>query len=123
MNKDSKAAKLITKLLRETLAGSIKWDITNPPKALYQQTEDVVPLYLEAEYKGKIFGVYECRKKDYFDVDAFHWIKILGFCIVDREGRVIWELDEIFPALYDLFISAREQASGIDDIFDEVLGD
>lgn len=123
MSTESKTAQLITKLIRETSQGNVTWMVENPPKSLNSETEQSVPLYLETEYKGKILGIYDLRTKYYTDVDEYSWSENIGFCIVDTKGRVVWESTERSPALFDLFNTAREQASGIDDILDDLLDD
>ena len=123
MSTESKTAQLITKLIRETAKGNVEWEVKNPPRSLNSETEQSVPLYLQADYKGKLLGVYDLRTKSYTDVDEFYWSESIGFCIVDAKGRVVWESTESSPALFDLFSSAREQASGIDDILSELLDD
>lgn len=123
MNKESKTAQLITKLIRETAKGNVRWEAEDAPRALNAETEQSVPLYLQTEYKGKTLGVFDLRTKYFTDVDEYYWAEGVGFCIVDDRGRVVWESRESSPALLDLFNTAREQASGIDDILDDLLGD
>lgn len=123
MSTESKTAQLITKLIRETAKGNVKWEVEDAPRALNAETEQSVPLYLETEYKGKTLGVFDLRTKYFTDVDEYYWSEGVGFCIVDDKRRVVWESRESSPALLDLFNTAREQASGIDDILDDLLGD
>lgn len=123
MSTESKTAQLITKLIRETSKGNVNWEIEDAPTSLNSETEQSVPLFLQTEYKGKILGVYDLRTKYYTDVDEYSWSESVGFCIVDTVGRVVWESREGSPALFDLFNTAREQASGIDDILDDLLDD
>jgi len=123
MSTESKTAQLITKLIRETAKGNVKWEVEDVPRALNAETEQSVPLYLQTEYKGKILGVFDLRSKYFTDVDEYYWTEGVGFCIVDGRGRVVWESTEPSPALLDLFNTAREQASGIDDILDNLLED
>jgi len=123
MSTESKTAQLITKLIRETAKGNVSWEVEEVPRSLNYETEQSVPLYLQAEYKGKVLGVFDLRTKCFTDVDEYHWTESVGFCIVDDRGRVVWESRESSPALFDLFITAREQASGIDDILDNLLED
>lgn len=123
MSTESKTAKLITKLIRETAKNNIEWEVIDAPRALNQDTEQSVPLYLQAEYKGKNLGVYDLRTKKFYDEHEYYWSESIGFCIVDDRGRVVWESSEYSQALLDLFNTAREQASGIDDILDDLLGD
>lgn len=123
MDTGSKTAQLITKLIRETAKGSVKWEVEDAPRSLNAETEQSVPLYLQTEYKGKTLGVFDLRTKNFTDIDEYYWSEGVGFCIVDDRGRVVWELRESSPALLDLFNTAREQASGIDDILDNLLED
>lgn len=123
MDTESKTAQLITKLIRETSKGNVQWEVRDAPRALSQATEQVIPLYLQTQYKGKFLGVYEVRTKSFYDEHDYYWLEGLGFCVVDNQGRVIWELKEYSPALRDLFDTAREQASGINDILNDLLGD
>lgn len=123
MSTESKTAQLITKLIRETAKGNVKWEVEDAPRALNAETEQSVPLYLETEYKGKTLGVFDLRTKYFTDVNEYYWSEGVGFCIVDDRRRVVWESRESSPALLDLFNTAREQASGIDEILDDLLGD
>lgn len=121
MNTENKTAQLITKLIRETSKGNIKWVVKDAPRSLNYETENSVPLYLQADYKGKLLGIYDIRSKYFTDVDEYYWSESIGFCIVDSQGRVIWQANEKSPALFDLYNTAREQASGINDIIDDLL--
>jgi hypothetical protein len=120
---ENKTAQLITKLIRETAKGNVQWEFVEAPNSLNSETEQSVPLYLEAKYKSKLLGVYDRRLKHFTDLDEYYWSESIGFCIVDTSGRVVWESNNPSPALLDLFNTAREQASGIDDIFDDLLND
>jgi hypothetical protein len=123
MSTESKTAQLITKLIRETAKGNIEWHVKDAPRALNHDTEQSVPLYLQTEYKGKKLGIYDLRTKSFYDEHEYYWSESIGFCIVDHFNRVVWESSEYSPALRDLFNTARKQASGIDDILDDLLGD
>ncbi len=122
MSTKSKTAQLITKLIRETSKGNVKWEVKDAPRSLNSETEQSVPLYIQTKYKGKLLGVYDLRSKSFTDIDEYFWSESIGFCIVDSEDRVIWEANESSPALFDLYITAREQAAGIDDILNDLLG-
>lgn len=39
----------------------------------------------------------------------------------DIFDRVVWEANEYFPALLDLFNTAREKAAGLDDILNDLI--
>lgn len=123
MKIESKAEQLITKLIRETSSGGVSWSIENVPTGLNIGSEDVFPLYLETVYKDKNIGVYQRRYKSFVDEYDFHWNESVGFCITDDERRIVWEYEERSPLLLNLYSTAREQASGIGDLFDDLLGE
>jgi len=123
MNTENKIGQLLTKLIRETNNGNVKWSVEDAPDALNYQTEQSVPLYLQTVYGGKALGIYDLRTKHYTDVDEYSWSEGIGFCILDEAGRVVWEISEFSPALADLFNTAREQVSGINDLINGLLDD
>lgn len=123
MNIENKSNSVITKLLRDTSKGLVSWSLRQPPNSLLIGTERVIPLYLEALYKEKILGLYELRTKSFYDEHDYYWSSTIGFCIVDTDDTVIWELPDYTPALNDLFNAARIQASGINDILNDLLSD
>lgn len=121
MNNESKTIQLVTKLIKETKKGNITWQVCDAPRALTHDTEQSVPLFLKTEYKGKYLGVFDLRTKSFYDEHEFYWSESIGFCIVDDDDRVVWESNEYTPMLLSLFNLAREQASGLNDIFDDLL--
>lgn len=121
MYTETKVEQLITKLIRETASNSIHWTITNPPSGLTNGTDDIVPLFLQTWYKDTPIGIYQKRFRSFIDEHEFYWSEQIGFCLFDTEGRVAWELEERSPALFELFRSAREQASGIGNLLDNLL--
>ena len=123
MSIGSKTTELLAKLLRETSKGTVDWEVRAPPRSLARDTEQSVPLFLQTEYKGKLLGIYDLRTKSFYDEHDYYWSEGVGFCILDNEDRVVWESDSASQALYDLFNLAREKASGIDDILDDLLED
>lgn len=117
----SKTEQLVKKLLNETKSGDIDWEVCETPRSLDQDTEQSVPLFLKSEYKGKYIGVYDLRTKHFYDEHEFYWSESIGLCIVDDRDRVVWEANEYFPALLDLFNIAREKAAGLDDILNDLI--
>lgn len=123
MNTENKVIQLITQLIRETANGTVKWVVSETPYSLNQDTEQSVPLFLQTEYKGKTIGLYDLRVKHFYDEHDYYWSELIGFCVIDQLRRVVWETTEYSQALRDLFNTAREQASGINDILDDLLRD
>jgi len=123
METETKAEQLVTKLIRETNAGKVLWKTRDAPTGLVRGTEDFIPLFFDTIYKGKHIGIYLKRFKSFVDESEFFWSETVGLCITDYQDRVVWELEERSPALYDLFKTAREQASGIGNLLDDLLED
>jgi len=121
MSENSKTEQLVKQLLVESKSGNIKWDVYETPRALNQETEQKVHLFLKTEYKGKSIGVYDLRTKDFYDEHEFYWSESIGLCIVNENDLVIWEANEYFPELLDLFNVAREKSAGLEDILDDLI--
>lgn len=124
MNIESKAEQLITKLLRETYEGFVRWEIDRAPTGLTVATEDVYPLFLSTNYKGTNIGLYQRRSKYFVDEHEYYWSEDIGLCVFQNNlvgSAVIWQYDGRSISLGNLFSAAREQASGIDTILDDLL--
>ncbi len=117
----SKTEQLVRKLTTATKNNEVKWCVYETPISLNKDTEQSVPLFLKTEYKEKHIGVYDLRTKHFYDEDAFYWSESIGLCIVDNRDRVVWEANEYFPTLLDLFNLAREKAAGLDDILNDLI--
>ncbi len=121
MNVEEKSEKLIIKLTRETYDEKITWQVKEPPDGLTDGSGDVYPLYLEVEYKNIDIGLYQRRYKHYHDEFEYSWSEEIGMSVTDDQGRILWEYKERSSALVNLFEAAREQASGINNILDNLL--
>lgn len=121
MNIENKAEQLVILLTRETYSGSVLWQNTPPPSGLSTATEDFYPLFLQADYKGTSIGLFQRRYKYFFDEHEFYWCEDIGMCVVGEYGSVLWQYNERSSALNNLFEAAREQASGIGGILDNLL--
>lgn len=116
MTSDRRKNMLITQILRETLHDQLHWHLSTTPATLTQATGKVIPLYLETDFRGKRFGVYQSRYKHFTDVEANQWSENIGLCIIQDSEVVIWQVEEPSHALHELFKLAREQASGIPEL-------
>lgn len=124
MNLDSKTNKLITKLIRLTNDDELEWTVKDAPKTLTRGTDDIIPLFFEANYKDKWVAIYQKRYQDfYIETESFYWTEKIVFAVLDREDRVLWEVDKHSPALVDLLETVREKTAGIDDLLNDLLKD
>ncbi|MBG9992317.1 hypothetical protein [Pseudoalteromonas sp. NZS37] len=121
MNNDDKTEQLIILLTRETYSGHVSWNNEAPPLGLSKGTDDFYPLFLQAEFKGSKIGLYQRRYKHFYDEFKFHWGESIGMCVIDGES-VLWNFTEKSSALINLFDAARDNASNIGGILDNLLG-
>ncbi|WP_426787918.1 hypothetical protein [Xanthomonas campestris] len=122
MPTDSEINRLLNAMTKATVSNELSWDMVPAPGALESGTNDIFPVYLQTKYKSQVVGLYERRYKDYFsDFDSFLWTSRIGIAFFDQFRRVAWEHEEPSVALNNLFQVARDSASGIDDIFSNLL--
>lgn len=121
---DDKITALIVKLNKLTSLEQLAWHVEDAPRSILRGTDDFVPLYMTAQYKGQRFGLYQHRYQSYDgDHDRFYWSERVVLVILDREDRVLWESPRSSSALYDLFETVRKKVSDIDGILDDLLSD
>lgn len=124
MNSEEKITALIIKLNKLTSLGQLDWHVEDAPRSILRGTDDYVPLYMSARYKGQRFGLYQHRYQSYDgEHDKFYWSESVVLVILDPEDRVLWESSQSSSALYDLFDTVRKEVSNIDGILDDLLSD
>lgn len=121
MSTDKKIDQLILLLTRETVEKKLNWVSAEVPLSLRSGTDDYYPIFLKADYKNKILGIFQRKFKYFYDEHEFYWSNEVVLCVIDDKGGVVWEYNETSIALNNLFDLAREQASGIDEILDDLL--
>jgi hypothetical protein len=124
MPSESKIIRLLSELTKLTSKGELKWRVKDPPEALTHGTNDVFPLYCEAEYKNQTIGLAQRRYQQYDgDRDRFYWNEEIALIFVDDRGRVLWEDRSQWAALTTLFETVREKVADVDGILKNLLGD
>lgn len=121
MNRDDKAIKVITLLVRKTSDNEIKWSVGEPPSSLISGTEDIVHSYFEAPYHEKKFALFNRKSKYFYDEHSFYWTSDLVFAILDKKGNILLEYEDKTPVLDDLFKTVREQVADLDDLLSDLL--
>lgn len=121
MELKDKIEKLAIVLTKETYSGNLKWFEREVPPSLIEGTGNIVPLFLVCEYKEKLIGLYIIRYKHYYDELEWSWSEDQGICVIGEKNKVIWDYNKHLTAVVNLIEAAREQASGINDIIDELL--
>lgn len=124
MTPDEKITTLLVKLNRLTSLEQIRWEVTDPPRAIARGTDDHIPLFLTTTYKAQRFALYQQRYQSFDgDRERFYWSERLVLAILDDEGRAIWEAPNQPSALYDLFETARNKVANIDEVINDLLDD
>ncbi len=119
MPSDAKITQLIVGLTKATVAKKIEWEFAEPPRSIATGTGDIIPAYLQAEYKGKSLALFERRYREYDpENDDHYWTSGFVLAILDENSRVIWDYREGYSTLEDLFRVARESAADIDNLLD-----
>lgn len=124
LESDDKVTALLVKLNRLTSLDQLVWRTEEAPRPLSRGTDDYIPFFLAAHYRGKRFGLYQQRYQSYDgERDRFYWNEKLVLAILDFEGRVLWETSRQYSALHDLFETARRKVANVDGIIDDLLSD
>jgi hypothetical protein len=121
---DDKTTTLLVKLNRLTSLGKINWAVERPPTAIVRGTDDHIPIFMSAFYKGKMFGIFPQRYQSYDgEHERFYWSERLVLAILDEDENIVWEIANNSSALYDLFETVRRKVAGVDDIIDDLIND
>jgi hypothetical protein len=121
---NEKTTSVLVKLNKLTSLGQLQWHVEEPPPSVVRGTDDYIPLFMTAVYKGKKFGLYQQRYQSYDgDHERYYWTDRLVLAILDIDERVLWKTSEPSSALYDLFETARRKIADVDRIIDALLSD
>lgn len=121
---DDKTTALLVKLNRLTSLGKINWTVGPPPRTIVRGTDDHIPIYMAAIYKGREFGLFQQRYQSYDgERDRFYWSERVVLAILDQDENVLWEIANNSSALHDLFETVRRKVAGVDGIIDDLIND
>jgi len=124
INSDDKISTLLVKLNRLTSLRKIEWTVQDAPRPLSRGTDDYIPFFMTARYRGQLFGLFQQRFQSYDgDREKFYWNERLVLAILDSEGRALWEATQPYSAVLDLFETARRKVANVDEIIDDLLAD
>lgn len=121
---DEKTTALLVKLNKLTSLGQLQWHVEDVPHTIARGTDDYIPVFMTATYKGSRFGLFQQRYQTYDgDHERYYWSDRIVLVILDFDGRVLWETSKYSSALSDLFETVRRKISDIDGILDTLLND
>lgn len=120
MNTLDRINQLIMQLLRDTNAGIVNWRSSEAPDYFDFATGDIISEYYTAQYFDVDVAVYEARYKYYHDEDNYTWAADARFAIM-KNGSVVHDQRHSSPALFNLLVSVRGAAGGLNSILDNLL--
>ncbi|MDI6951971.1 hypothetical protein QMN49_11040 [Escherichia coli] len=118
---NDKTTKLIVSLNKLTVQKMINWMAIDAPENLVNGTQDIIQVVFHAKYKEKDFVIYSRKYRYYFDEHEWSWAEGLVLAIVTPSYKTLWKTFEQTQALRDLFNSVSKQASGFNDIVEDLL--
>ncbi|MWT70550.1 hypothetical protein [Escherichia coli] len=118
---NDKTTKLIVSLNKLTVQKMINWMAIDAPENLVNGTQDIIQVVFHTKYKEKDFVIYSRKYRYYFDEHEWSWAEGLVLAIVTPSYKTLWETFEQTQALRDLFNSVSKQASGFNDIVEDLL--
>lgn len=120
MNQD-KVTKLVLTLNKSTKFKNMMWIAYSTPSYFLEGTDDVISVLYLSEYKEKEFALYVRKYKYYYDEHEYVWAQRICLAVINDGKNIIWETDKPEQPLSDLYATVTEQASGIDDLLDDLL--
>jgi hypothetical protein len=121
---DEKITTLLVKLNRLTSLEKINWTVEPPPRSIVRGTDDHIPIYMSAFYKGRVFGLFLQRYQSFDgDHERLYWSERVVLAILDHDDNLLWEIANNSSALFDLFETVRRKVAGVDDIIDDLIND
>lgn len=116
-----KNTKLILVLNKNTKNKELRWEVRDTPSSFDEGTADIIPVIYTCNYKGKQLALYLRRYRYYYDEHEFYWAEKKCLAIINTQNQILWETDEQGQPLNDLYSTVTEQASGIDDLLNDLL--
>ncbi|MEI7085465.1 hypothetical protein WCU61_05250 [Pectobacterium versatile] len=116
-----KNTKLILALNKNTKNKSLSWSILDTPPSFDEGTEDRIPVLYVCTYKEKNLALYLRRYRYFHDEHEFYWAEKKCLAIINSQYQILWEADEQGQPINDLYSTVTEQASGVDDLLNDLL--
>ena len=116
-----KTTTLIVAINRDTIEKKLTWTAIDAPIELTAGSEDRISIVYWTDYKERKVVIYTRKYKNYFDESEWAWAEGVVLAIVTPDFKTLWETDEQTQALRDLFSSVSKQASGFNDLLDDLL--
>jgi len=112
--------KFITKLIKDTKVGTVKWRTDSDYKIELPGYERYTSKIYTTDISDKVFRLYIYQFKNYTDEEEWDWIERVRFEMIDKEGDTLYEYIYNY-SLYQLFNAVRKANSGVDDLMKDFL--
>ncbi len=121
MPTESQISKLLMDITRRTIEGGLEWEMAMMPPPLRRGTSDIIDDYFETMYKNQKIAVYERKYRAYDgEHDESYWTSDAHLAIIQDSGAV-WETSADSARIWALLKLARDSATGIDSVFEDLL--
>ena len=118
---DEKSVKFAVALNRETVNKNITWHAMDAPETFTYANNDIMQVIYWTEYKAKKVVIFNKQYRHYFDEEEWSWSDRLVLCIVSDDFKQLWTNEEQSQALRDLYKTVTKQASGFNELLDDLL--
>jgi hypothetical protein len=117
---EDKAAAVVTRLIRGTREGDIKWSQIDAARIEYPGA-DVFGFAYTTQYEQQNVAVFEVTYKDYSELtDEWYTATRVVIAMVDEKRRIEWEFPKL-PNARDLLEAVQFHTAGVESFFDRVL--
>ncbi|EMA8651640.1 hypothetical protein [Cronobacter malonaticus] len=120
---DETETKLYVRLNKETVKKLIKWEAIEAPSNFTEASEDIVDTLFLLEYKGKKLALYLRKYKYFLDEERWVWGEDPELAIVTDKLKILWNSKNSSQALRDLYETVTRQASGFNDLINDLLNE
>lgn len=115
MSDDPRIVNMVARLIEETATGGLVWRIGDVPRTMTLGSNNVFTLFVETNFRGTRFAVYEMRSRHFTDVDEYYWVDAVVFAVLDQQDRVLWQMTGT-AEVYELFNDVRRRVAGVDKL-------
>lgn len=122
MSDESKWDAAVSRLVRKTELGEVKWKAVPDAAGFCTASSDIVGVPYRAVVLDKTFFVYQYEYRYYHDVDEWSPAQNVAIELVNSRYDLEFRLPEV-PSRWALLEAIREQASGASEFLDSFLSE
>lgn len=121
MMDESKIARFIAQLTKETETGLVRWASSVPPRELIEGTDHKIHKVYETIYRGIRLRLFQVKAREYMGEFGLIWADRVILQFLDESDLVDWQVERVvgLPQLLD---SVMLRSSRVEEKIDAVLG-